>query len=134
MISSRFVGFLIVGGLAAIANFGSRILFGMFIPYVPSIVVAYCIGMLTAFVLNRAFVFKDASNQLHHQALWFVVVNMAAVVQTILVSLLLARWLFPAIGMTFHPESVAHAVGVIVPVISSYVGHKHLTFRASPGP
>ncbi len=130
MISNRFVGFVLVGGVAAIANFASRVALGTVMPYVPSIVLAYCIGMLTAFVLNRMFVFRDAGNQIHHQAMWFVIVNLAAVGQTLLVSVLLARWVFPSIGMTFHPESVAHAVGVVVPVFSSYIGHRRLTFRS----
>lgn len=129
MINRQFVLFLVVGGVAALANFGSRIGLNVLMPYVPSIVLAYCIGMATAFVLNRLFVFKDAQNRLGHQAMWFILVNLAAVLQTIAISLLLARWLLPAIGWAFHPETVAHAVGVVVPVVTSYLGHKHLSFR-----
>jgi putative flippase GtrA len=129
LLTRQFLAFLLAGGIAALANFGSRIALGLVMPYVPSIVLAYCIGMLTAFVLNRLLVFKDAGNALGQQALWFVLVNLAAVAQTVLISLLLARWLFPAIGMDFHPETLAHAAGVAVPVVTSYLGHKHLSFR-----
>jgi putative flippase GtrA len=133
MPSRRFLAFLLVGGLAALANFGSRLLLGRFIDYAPSIVAAYCIGMLTAFLLNRVFVFADADTRLHHQVFWFVVVNLAAVAQTVAISLLFARWIFPSMGMLFHPETVAHAIGVVVPVITSYLGHKRLTFRSKSG-
>lgn len=134
MISRRFVMFLFAGGVAALANIGSRIALGTVVAYVPSIMLAYGVGMLTAFLLNRLLVFTDHGNALHHQVLWFVVVNAAAVVQTILISLALARWGFPAIGMAFHPETVAHVMGVLVPVATSYLGHKHLTFKTAAAP
>lgn len=129
MISARFVKFVVAGGVAAIANFCSRLLLSEFIPYVPAIVIAYGIGMLTAFLLNRLFVFRGSANTLQQQATWFIAVNLLAVLQTVLISLLLARIVFPSIGMAFHAETVAHAVGVVVPVFTSYMGHKMLTFR-----
>ncbi|WOB48113.1 GtrA family protein [Xanthomonas hydrangeae] len=129
MISVKFLKFLLAGGTAAAANFGSRILLGHVMAYVPSIVVAYLIGMITAFVLNRLFVFETASTTLAHQATWFTLINIAAVLQTIICSLAFARWIFPATGMGFHPETIAHAIGVAVPVFTSYAGHKALTFK-----
>lgn len=128
MLSRQFTMFLLVGGLAAAVNFGSRIAIDAVLDYVPSIIVAYCLGMVTAFVLNRAIVFKSANNALHHQAAWFVAINLLAVLQTILVSLALARWLLPGMGLEQHAETIAHAVGVAVPVVTSYFGHKYLSF------
>ena len=130
MMTRQFIAFLLAGGTAALANIGSRALFSLFVPYVPAIVFAYCVGMLTAFVLNRMFVFRNVVRPLHHQAMWFVLINLAAVLQTLFISLLLRDWVFPHTGMRFHPETVAHMVGVVVPVFSSYLGHKHLTFLA----
>ncbi|AKK68979.1 GtrA family protein [Xanthomonas translucens] len=132
MTSRKFIKFLLAGGTAAAANFGSRILLGQVMPYTWSIVVAYLIGMLTAFVLNRMFVFEAASTGLRHQAIWFTLINIAAVLQTLACSLILARWMFPAMGMRFHPETLAHAIGVAVPVFTSYFGHKALTFKERP--
>ena len=130
MISAQLVKFILAGGTAAAVNFGSRILLSLWLPYEAAIVVAYLIGMLTAFVLNRAFVFAQVENTLRSQVSWFIAINLAAVLQTLLISLLLARVLFPAIGMEFHPETLAHAVGVAVPVITSYLGHRRFTFRS----
>ncbi|UKE50375.1 GtrA family protein [Xanthomonas translucens] len=132
MTSRKFIKFLLAGGTAAAANFGSRILLGQVMPYTWSIVVAYLIGMLTAFVLNRMFVFEAASTGLKHQAIWFTLINIAAVLQTLVCSLAFARWIFPAMGMRFHPETLAHAIGVAVPVFTSYFGHKALTFKERP--
>jgi putative flippase GtrA len=129
MIRRQFLLFLVAGGIAAIVNFLSRIGLSEFLPYVPAIVLAYCVGMLTAFLLNRAIVFTAPSNSMRSQVGWFVGVNLLAVGQTVLISLLLARWLFPAVGFQFHAETVAHAIGVIVPVFTSFIGHRLLTFR-----
>lgn len=125
----QFVGFVMASGFAALVNIGSRIAFNHWLPYSAAIVVAYICGMVTAFTLNRLFVFREAVNPLHYQAFWFTMVNLAAVVQTLIVSLLLARLLFPAIGFHWHSDTVAHACGVAAPLITSFIGHKHLTFR-----
>lgn len=129
MLSRRFAKFIIAGGIAALANFGSRIVLGIWLGYISSIIIAYCIGMVTAFILTKVFVFEPSTNVIHHQMIWFTLVNLAAVLQTLFVSLLFARSIFPIIGMHWHIETVAHAIGVAVPVFTSYLGHKHLTFR-----
>ncbi|SBV49246.1 hypothetical protein XBLMG947_0017 [Xanthomonas bromi] len=99
--------------------------------YVPAIILAYCLGMITAFILNKALVFQKAQNDLGHQMTWFFIINLAAVLQTIIISLLLSRWLLPGLHINFHNESVAHAIGVAVPVVTSYLGHKHFSFSSS---
>jgi len=127
----QFLVFLLCGGFAAFVNFMSRILINHYIPYFESIIVAYILGMITAFILNRWLVFTEAGNQLHNQIFWFTMVNIAAVLQTLAVSLLLARIALPAIGFTWHDETVAHAFGVAIPVVTSYFGHKYLSFGTS---
>lgn len=126
----QFILFVLTGGFAAIVNFASRILFSHWMSFSVAIVTAYLCGMLTAFVLNRLFVFREANNALHHQVFWFAIVNLAAVVQTLIASLLLADWIFPRIEFHWHPETIAHAIGVAIPVLTSFIGHKHLSFRS----
>jgi len=121
--------FIVAGGLAACVNFFSRMLLSRWLDYSVAIVVAYLLGMITAFALNRLLVFKQVSHSMRHQVFWFSVVNLAAVTQTLLISLFLAKWLLPSIGFTWHAQSVAHAVGVLVPVATSFVGHKYLSFK-----
>ncbi len=128
MMRRQFTLFLVAGGLAACVNIGSRMILSIWIAYVPAIVLAYLAGMATAFGLNKLFVFRGAQRGLGAQAFWFTLVNMAAVLQTIGISLLLSRWLLPWMGITSHVETVAHIVGVGVPVITSYFGHKYLSF------
>jgi len=129
LLRSQFGLFVLVGGTAAAANFGSRIVFSLWLGYATAIVLAYLLGMTTAFCLNRLFVFRESTSALHHQLAWFVIVNLLAAAQTLAISLLLARWLLPAVGWTWQPELCAHAAGVAVPVFTSYIGHKRLSFR-----
>jgi putative flippase GtrA len=60
----------------------------------------------------------------------FALVNIAAIAQVWIVSVGLARFVFPAAGFTWHAETVAHVIGVAVPVFTSYVGHKRFSFAA----
>ena len=126
----QFLRFLIAGGVAAGANFGSRFIFSLYVSYELAIVLAYLVGMTVAFLLMRGRVFSASTGRLMPQVLKFTLVNGFAVLQTVVISLLLARYVFPPFGVQGAVgEAWAHAVGVIVPVFSSYFGHKLLTFR-----
>jgi putative flippase GtrA len=125
----RFGLFLIAGGIAAAANYGSRFGFSLWFSYPVAIVLAYLVGMAVAFVLMRQYVFEGRGKALAPQVVRFTVVNVLAVLQTLIVSLVLARWALPAMGVIEHAEAIAHAVGIAVPVVTSYFGHRLATFR-----
>jgi putative flippase GtrA len=125
----RFGLFLIAGTIAAAANYGSRFGFSVWFSYPVAIMLAYGVGMIVAFLLMRRYVFDGLGKAVGPQLLRFAAVNALAVLQTLIVSLLLARWLLPWLGLTTHAEAIAHAVGVAVPVVTSYVGHRVATFR-----
>lgn len=130
----QFLRFIFAGGFAATANFGSRFLFNRWLGYEHSIILAYLVGMLVAFTLMRGQVFKAKKKSLIPQVIKFVIVNMLAVLQTLGISIGLVRWGFPYslgnFGLVIpHAEASAHLVGVLVPVVTSYFGHKFLTFR-----
>jgi putative flippase GtrA len=124
----QFGAFMIAGGIAAAANIGSRILFSLVMPYELAIVFGYAVGVTIAFGLNRRYVFRDATGSTHGQYGRFVLVNVVAFAQVWLVSVGLARFLFPAIGFSWHSETIAHVVGVLSPVATSYLLHKHFSF------
>lgn len=126
--NQRFYKFVLVGGLAAILNFASRIFFDQFMSYVVAIICAYLLGMITAFLLNRLFVFRESRRAVHSQAFYFVVINLLAILQTLIVSLFLAQVLLPALGVEHYREEIAHFFGVVTPVFTSYIGHKRFSF------
>jgi putative flippase GtrA len=127
--SAQLLRFVAAGGIAAGANYGSRFLFSAWFSFPVAIVLAYLVGMATAFVLMRQHVFEGGGKPVGRQVLWFTAVNGLAVLQTLIISLLLARWLLPAMGVESHVEAIAHLVGVVVPVGTSYLGHRYATFR-----
>ena len=90
---------------------------------------AYVTGMITAFVLARILVFQNSQRTLHHSALYFILVNAVAVLQTWVISLLLLYQVLPYLGVNYLSEEIAHGVGVMIPVFTSYLGHKFLTFK-----
>jgi putative flippase GtrA len=94
-----------------------------------AVVAAYLIGMLTAFALSKLFVFQPSGRHPGHELFYFSLVNLLAIAQVWAVSVGLAEYLFPAIGMTLYPEGIAHAIGIAIPVFTSYLGHKHFSFR-----
>lgn len=121
--------FLITGGTAALVNFGSRILFNHWMSFSSAIILAYLTGMVTAFLLARLLVFKQSQHSFGRSALIFSAVNLVAVLQTWLISMGLALYVLPLMGFTHWVPEIAHAVGVVVPVFTSYLGHKHFSFR-----
>lgn len=127
--SRQFLVFLLTGGFAALVNFGSRILFNEWFSFSTAVVLAYVCGMLTAFVLAKIFVFTDAKQDVFRSALWFVLVNIVAVAQTWAISMLLAYYVLPFFGVQHFVQEIAHAVGVVVPVFTSYLGHKRFSFK-----
>jgi putative flippase GtrA len=127
----QFFSFVITGGIAALVNLGTRIVFNLAMPFELAVIMAYLCGMTTAYVLARQFVFERSGRALHQEYTRFAVVNLIAIVQVWIVSVGLAEIVFPRIGFVWHSYTLAHLVGVIVPVFTSYIGHKHFSFAPS---
>ncbi len=125
---NQFAGFVVAGGIAAIVNFLSRMVFNLVFGYATSIILAYIAGMITAFLINRHAVFAPSGKGMHVEAVWFTLVNLLAVAQTLAISLLLVYMVFPRIGIEAYSREIAHAIGIVVPVITSYFGHRYWTF------
>ena len=128
-ISRQFLLFLLTGGTAAAINFGSRILYSHWVGFSTAVILAYLTGMITAFVLAKMFVFTDSRQAVHHSVAFFVLVNAVAILQTWGISMALVYYLLPAWGVTTYAHEIAHATGVVVPVFTSYIGHKRWSFR-----
>jgi putative flippase GtrA len=128
-LSRQFLAFLLTGGTAAAINFGSRIMYNQWLDFSSAVILAYITGMVTAFVLAKLFVFKKSKQSIRRSAAFFVLVNLVAILQTWAVSMGLAYYLLPYMGVKFFVKEIAHAVGVAIPVFTSYIGHKRWSFR-----
>ena len=134
LLGNRFIRFLLAGGLAALLNFGSRFFYNIFVDFSTAVVLAFMTGLVTAYVLNKLYVFTSSGNTVAQEMGWFVFINMLALAQTWGLSVYLAQILpayIPvegALGKELS-EAIAHGSGVLLPVFTSYIGHKYLTFR-----
>lgn len=131
--NNEFFRFVLAGGIAAAANILSRILFSYIMPFEAAVVVAYFVGMAVAFGLTRTFVFKQSGNRARSEAMRFALVNLLALLQVWIVSVGIAEWVLPNIGLVWHAELIAHTIGVISPIGTSYLGHKKFTFASLSG-
>jgi putative flippase GtrA len=127
----RQVGFYLASGAtAAAANFLSRFAFSHWMPFEAAVVLSYIVGMVVGFTLMRRFAFKPGATPVSRQVLGYCVVNAAGVLQAVIVSSLALRWLFPKIfDEPSAMEPLAHLIGIAVPTVSSYFGHRYITFR-----
>ena len=127
-LNSEFSRFILTGGFAAGVNFLSRIALSQFMTFRFAVFIAYLIGMVTAFTLSKIFVFQNSGQSAANEFLKFTIVNVFAVIQVWLISVGLAEYGFPAVNFIFYPEEVAHLIGISVPVVTSYYGHKYFSF------
>lgn len=127
--NTQIIKFILGNGVAAACNFFSRFFLGFFLDYVPSIVIAYIIGMTTGYLICRTWVFESQQNSILQQIGYFTLVNIFALAQTLVISLLFANYIFMGIQDIEIRESAAHIMGIAFPIFTSYIGHKYLTFR-----
>lgn len=130
---ARFIRFMVTGGLAAIVNLVSRYLLNFLISFASAVAAAYLFGMMTAYVLGRLFVFERSGRTVADEFWRFTVVNLFAAAQVWVISVGLGEYVFPASGFEWHPLDVAHLAGVAVPVLTSYIGHRHFSFARIDG-
>lgn len=127
--SVQLLSFFLCGGVAALVNMGSRWLLNHYMPYEIAIVLAFLVGMFTAFLLFKFFVFHaGGSSRTARETARFVLINMLALLQTLLISVGLTGYIFPWLGYSWHAPDIAHVIGVLVPVFTSFWGHKYFTF------
>ncbi len=129
LLNWQFGRFLVAGGIAAAANFGSRFLFSRWMSFEWAVLCAFVVGLSVGLTLMRTYVFAATGKSLPRQVSWFVGVNLLAVAQTFFISVALAKWVLPALGVRTYAEAIGHLVGILTPVITSYFGHRLITFR-----
>jgi len=127
-LSRQFLQFVAIGAIAASLNWGSGRLFSPVFGFSIGISLAYLVGMASAFVMNRIWVFPRGSRPIHHQAALFVAVNLVSFPVVWSVAMVLGEYVLPALGVTRGNEGLAHAIALAVPMFAAFLFHKFLTF------
>jgi putative flippase GtrA len=127
VVRDQRVAFLMVGAINTVVGYvcfaGFLLLLGR-AHYLVSLVLAYVIAVLIAFVLYRFVVFRVRGHVLSD--LW----RFATVYLT---SLAVNLVLLPVLVELAHlPILMAQALIVLVTAVMSWIGHKHFSFRRTP--
>jgi putative flippase GtrA len=130
-VSEQFGRFLVVGGVALLLHWLSRFVFSWFVSYGWAIVLAYSVGILVGFVLNKIYVFPYSERSLNFEMFFFVFVNVAVFPVVWIVAYALGEWVLPN---WMRPElalALGHGIAIVVPVFVNFALHKFITFRSS---
>jgi len=127
--TGQFGRFLIVGGLAALLNFASRFAFESSLGFSGSVAAAFGVGFLSAFVLNKAFVFPASGKPLREEMGWFFLFNALAFPIVLGGSILLNAYVLGPWLPAKLSEAAAHAIAIVLPVFVNFAAHKFITFR-----
>jgi putative flippase GtrA len=127
--SREFGRFLFAGGTALVIHWLSRIMLNWFLGYSASIALAYLIGIVTAFLLNRIFVFPYSDRPLSAQLFIFFAINIAAFPVVWLAAYVLGEWVLRHWMSRDLAYAFAHGFAIALPVFVSFILHKYITFR-----
>lgn len=89
-------------------------------PFEAALVPAHIVGMLVAFVLTRAFVFRSSQTTVAVGVKRFTVVNVGSLLITTRVASFALRILFPPMNSTLFPATAAHIAGLAAASVFSY--------------
>ncbi len=125
----QFILFIITGGTSALINILSRIILSNFLRFEISILISYGIGMITAFLLAKRFVFLNSKKSIKKSFPAFALVNLISVLQTFFVSIFIKNWLIIFFDNLSFIELISHTCGLGILVFTSFYGHKYITFK-----
>ena len=126
--SKQFLGFLLVGVVAAFLHWWARILLSSFLTFSWAVIVAYGIGMIIAFLLNSYYVFPASVKPLPKQARDFFAINLAFFPAVWITSLQLNEILI-RYGVKNYTQELSHALAITLPVLATFLFYKFIAFR-----
>lgn len=125
--SAQFLLFLIVGTSAAALNWITRLALSAWVSFPVAVLLAYVVGMATAFELNRRFVFPSSPRPMLKQAKVFISVNLAFLPVVWEASILL-KDLLDKTGVVKFSEGIAHGLALTIPVFITFLIYKFIAF------
>lgn len=125
----QFVQFGLVGFIAALLHWSSRIAFNIVVSYELALVLAYGVGIFSALVLNKIYVFPLSKKPLRWEIFFFVLINLIAFPFVWSIAYVLSEIVFPRIGLLFYPRAIAHGLAIVFPLFINFLAHKFITFQ-----
>ena len=128
--TKQFLLFLFVGGLAALLNWLSRIIFSYWLQFSYAVMFAYGVGVTVAFILNSIFVFKCSVEPLKNQIISFAIINLAFLPVVWFSSIMLNNYLI-SLNFIKYPKETAHGLAVCLPSLVTFLLYKFFAFKES---
>ena len=130
----QFFRYLLFSGFAAAGNIGSRYLLSLsgYVNYQVAIIIAYIIGMIINFSLNKNYNFSKGTRKTIHELRSFIIIALTGLLLvTVFASLflaLLANIVLPGLDIEIQ-ETISHVIAVGIVSVFNFISHKYLTFK-----
>lgn len=121
--------FVLAAGASVPVNIAARIMLSHWVRYEFAVLLSHGVGMLTAYVLTRWFVFAASGRSVSSELARFALVNVVSAGLTWFISVGLVYHVFPYMHFEYRPELVAHVIGLGFASVSSFIGHSRFSFR-----
>lgn len=125
--SAQFLLFLGVGTSAAALNWLTRLVLDNWISFPAAVLLAYVVGMTTAFELNRRFVFPTSPRPVFKQAKVFILINLAFL-PVVWGASIFFKALLDDVGTMNFTEGIAHGLALALPVLITFLIYKFIAF------
>lgn len=129
-LTHQIMAFSLLSGLAALANIGSRIILSRFLSFQIAVSIAYLLGMILNFILNKRFTFPDGPRKTISELRTFSCIALFGLFLTNLLSAGLLMVYSALIATSIQVlETMAHVSAVGLVGIYSFLGHKYFSYR-----
>jgi energy-coupling factor transport system substrate-specific component len=131
-LSNQFVLFLCSSGAALVLHWVARMLLSLVLPFSVAVVLAYGVGMVSAYLLQKRYVFTRSANSRSREIGLFLAVNLAWLPVVWVLSLWLGDNVLAHLMDPGAAHAIGHGVAITTPVLVNFAFHKFLTFRERP--
>lgn len=126
--SEQFLLFTLVGLIAALLHWLSRMVFSYWFDFSIAVGLAYFVGMLVAFILNRLYVFPKSVKPLYKQIYVFTITNLVFF-PIVWISTIEIHKVLVINKFLFYTEAIAHAIAISLPMLITFLIYKMLAFK-----
>jgi putative flippase GtrA len=131
-ISKQFLRFLLVGGIAGLANFLSRFAFQIFFSYTLSVALAFSFGTVISFILNRSYTFAAYDEKAMIQFIKFILIAIVGIALAAVIAWLgMVIYKALKIGLVNEKqmESIAHIIAIFLITFYNFLAMKYFSFK-----